>query len=1465
MTTPPFTEQLRPTWTPQELLTCLGKLPAPDLIRFLKTDFPNEDLSGWTQEALVELSLNLLQEMEKTSVSPDAFLIHATSSLCRASFEAFVRMFWDEVPGSQPLLWNWHLSVFCQEAAGVAIAIFQRLPRPHDLAVNVSPGSSKSSIWSVLFPCWVWANMPEACLITASHTDSLVTDLASKSRDVMKDAMYRLLFPEVEFTETQDSKGHYRNTKGGERFTCTIGGKSPIGKHAHVVIIDDPIDPKKVLSEAERKTAADFMTKVIPTRRMRGAQGDVCVTILIMQRLGLQDPTDVMLETARHEGAAPLRHICLPAELTDAVSPPELRGFYEGLNIDGGCAADHVMDPIRFSRKVLNEQRAILGEWAYGGQFLQAPRPLMGGMFKAIWFSGPGRRVRAAPFNCKRIRYWDRACLVAGTRIETSRGEVPIEEVIKGDFVLTRNGYREVKWSGVTKKVSKLTQVIFKNGSVLVGTGDHPIWTINRYWVNMENLDESDCILYLDKKDGGRWQTRETQIWKQSNLMVSGMCESPVGDISRRCDGIPREGSTIATLSIEPSGDSTTETFLSNIRYITKIAIGTTTQLKISNVSRQKTAIESSERMCGPRCPIEDSLARSAGRLSKRSKIRQCTAPSYVLAAPMPRHNCISVLFARKSIIDEEVHYAVPQSVTNYYGKPDVPYVKNYDVPYVKNYSVKRNTHNDAAPRDVQDSSPSMVPVYDLEVEGDHEFFANGILVHNSSREESACFTAGTLLAYDGYRIFIEDCVHGKWEPDERNAVMLATAIKDRTRYGKHEPVIYVEAEGGSAGRDAWLGIVRTLMGFVVREDVVKGSKDTRAEPWATQLAAGNVFVVDNGESEGVGKAGWDINGYIEEHCNFRPETGKRLGKWKDRVDASCLVEGTLIETSEGSVPIELVEEGMQVFTRRGLRTVVWSGCSGHTNELVSVLFSNGRYLLGTFEHLILTQQRGFVKLGELTATDAIVDFASLGYHRCQQNQSGDNAWCVRNNSLEETNAAVVGVHQHVDGMCEEGKTNTRPSNSMESTIIENCPTENISGVVGNHCIGPYGNTTTEAYPVAIIFITKTKTHLTTQLKILNASPLANTENAIETSGKHPNTLNTWKELETKQVNGTRLQKGVNGTVSTVKNSGKGSARKSISAFNVGKSLHPNAKEHERGHPAIVRRYALTDIVIKKDVTKDTRRFVKNVDVSLWEANVLSFVAIHVQRHGNGKIAVYDLTVDGEHEFFANGILVHNSGAFNLLVGLKRAYLPLYTYAITPPTKNQARWLIACGKDDLGMMDLSEQRALVVFFQDPEQPADPIIVDGGSGKPSPHSVGVAHAVGGSLAVDRPLPPKLLGTLELTCADIDPADYQVNYGLPVEPWHKPVEDLQLSRDQAKKFWAHTLKKYDLPWQVLVLVDQGGEDRRALSAAMAVADMLRLPRSAIFLPTLDNKDELIEDGPPNQWIFDSLKSSRHLVVG
>lgn len=68
------------------------------------------------------------------------------------------------------------------------------------------------------------------------------------------------------------------------------------------------------------------------------------------------------------------------------------------------------------------------------------------------------------------------ACLVAGTLVATDNGELAIEHIRPGQRVRTRNGYEPVLWAGMTSHMAPVYKVEFSDGRVLIGTENHPIW-----------------------------------------------------------------------------------------------------------------------------------------------------------------------------------------------------------------------------------------------------------------------------------------------------------------------------------------------------------------------------------------------------------------------------------------------------------------------------------------------------------------------------------------------------------------------------------------------------------------------------------------------------------------------------------------------------------------------------------------------------------------------------------------------------------------------------------------------------------------------------------------------------------------------------------------------------------------------------------------------------------------------------
>lgn len=292
----------------------------------------------------------------------------ALAELCRRKFYRFVQEFWEVIIPETPV-WNWHIEYLCDELQYLNTFVVKRLPKPYDLVINIPPGTTKSTIITQMYNAWVWTIDPSQRFITSSYAHALSLSHSVKTRDIITSDKYKRLFPEVELKFDQAGKSDFHNTLGGQRFTTSTGG-TVTGMHAHQILIDDPLNPQQAVSEAERLTANEFVNVTLSSRKVDKA---ITPTILIMQRLHEEDPSGVMLSRSKKTR---IKHICLPAELSDRVSPIELQGKY----VNG------LLDPVRLNKEVLEENRETLGSYGYAGQFSQNPVPQEGGIFNKSWF-----------------------------------------------------------------------------------------------------------------------------------------------------------------------------------------------------------------------------------------------------------------------------------------------------------------------------------------------------------------------------------------------------------------------------------------------------------------------------------------------------------------------------------------------------------------------------------------------------------------------------------------------------------------------------------------------------------------------------------------------------------------------------------------------------------------------------------------------------------------------------------------------------------------------------------------------------------------------------------------------------------------------------------------------------------------------------------------------------------------------
>jgi predicted phage terminase large subunit-like protein len=365
--------------------------------------------------------------------------ITSIRSLGGLTLYEFLQVFWEEVCQDKLVL-NWHMELICHELEELAEKVARNEPCEKDTIFNVPPGSTKTIICLIVFPAWAWTKWYWMKFITGSHSMPIALKSAVACRDLIKSEKYRLLYPEIGVKADEDNKSDFRVIKkefaspghvprihiGGGRFTTSVDS-SVTGTHAHIILVDDPIDPKKAVSKTEINTANDWMGKTLSTRK---TNKEVTPIVLIMQRLAQDDPTGYLLEKKPNE----INHICLPGEINN------YRNYVKPASLIEKYSKDGLLDPIRLSQRSLDKMVKDLGEQDYAGQVGQSPIPKGGGMFKVdkiIKLLYPPADVNFVQW----VRYWDKAategggCYSAGVKMVKLRsGKFIIMDVIRGQW-----------------------------------------------------------------------------------------------------------------------------------------------------------------------------------------------------------------------------------------------------------------------------------------------------------------------------------------------------------------------------------------------------------------------------------------------------------------------------------------------------------------------------------------------------------------------------------------------------------------------------------------------------------------------------------------------------------------------------------------------------------------------------------------------------------------------------------------------------------------------------------------------------------------------------------------------------------------------------------------------------------------------------------------------------------------------
>lgn len=289
---------------------------------------------------------------------------------CRRSLHEFVQEFWEEIEPVVPFNDNWHIDTICDHLMAVTKGEIT------NLLINVPPGTSKSTLVSVMWPAWEWATKPGLRYFGVSYDESLSIRDAELCKRIVQSEKYQRWYGDTAVKYGANQKLKYETTAGGWRLATSIGGRGT-GQHPTRKIVDDPHNVKQSESDVQRQAALDYWDGTLSSRGL----GLGAATVVIMQRLHEVDLTGHIMKSLAYKRGE-WSHLVIPMEYEVARDyPTTALGFVDPRKKEG-----ELLWPQVFTKAKVVNLAAELGVYRAAGQLQQRPAPDGGGILDTTHF-----------------------------------------------------------------------------------------------------------------------------------------------------------------------------------------------------------------------------------------------------------------------------------------------------------------------------------------------------------------------------------------------------------------------------------------------------------------------------------------------------------------------------------------------------------------------------------------------------------------------------------------------------------------------------------------------------------------------------------------------------------------------------------------------------------------------------------------------------------------------------------------------------------------------------------------------------------------------------------------------------------------------------------------------------------------------------------------------------------------------
>jgi predicted phage terminase large subunit-like protein len=343
-------------------------------------------------------------ELDGQRIDIEKQLVELDRTDCEDSLYTFLRHSWRYIDAS-PFVHGWPIEAVAEHLQAVADGEIKRL------IINIPPRCAKSSLVSVAFPAWTWAQPwdtptsgPGVQFLSASYAQQLSLRDSVKCRRLIESPWYKERWGDrFKLTGDQNTKTRFDNDRNGSRLSTSVGS-ALTGEGGNIIIVDDPNAAQEAFSEATIQSTIDWWDNALSTRLNDPKHG---AFIVIQQRLSEEDLTGHIL--SKDDGD--WTHLCLPMRYEWQRHSVTSIGWEDPRGLDdNGNPLIHVNEvgdrlaispeaqveledregallwEERFGEREVTILEKQMGPWTAAGQLQQRPEPKGGGIIKREWW-----------------------------------------------------------------------------------------------------------------------------------------------------------------------------------------------------------------------------------------------------------------------------------------------------------------------------------------------------------------------------------------------------------------------------------------------------------------------------------------------------------------------------------------------------------------------------------------------------------------------------------------------------------------------------------------------------------------------------------------------------------------------------------------------------------------------------------------------------------------------------------------------------------------------------------------------------------------------------------------------------------------------------------------------------------------------------------------------------------------------